>query len=54
MMTKPTDKKNAERYKIPEVQEVISGGYQGPYPLVKKPTRPLYECYNGTWSDDWN
>ena len=53
MITKSTDKKNAERYKIPEVQEVISGGYQGPYPLPQKPTRPLYERYKNIISNDW-
>ena len=53
-MEKEQQKKTKDRsYFNPDVQEVISGGYQGPYPLVIKPTRPLYKRYNGTWSNDW-
>ena len=52
-MDKSTDKKNAERYKIPEVQEVISGGYQGPYPPAKKPTRPPYKRDKNIIYNDW-
>ena len=54
-MEKEQQKKTKDRsYFFPDVQEVISGGYQGPYPLPKSPRHPPYKrYYNGTWSNDW-
>ena len=52
--TKATDEKETEdgRYSFPKVQKVISGGYRGPYPLIKKANKPKYH-FKTRISDNW-
>ena len=55
VQTRAAGKKTAiKRYKPPKVQEVISGGYEGPYPLIKKLNNPEFNRrtrISNSWGD---